>query len=120
MENTRIDLKQLIFLIKENKGLKANLILDEGCVFQTADPNPLIKVINYLINYLEQYTSQPLEISLDLFPGNCALTFLAYTRQSVFPSLSANLSEALSDYRATVEFSVQQGKYAQIKILFEK
>ena len=51
-ENT-VDLKRLIYMIKDTKNLNANLILDDGCVFDTADPKPLVKVINYIINYLE-------------------------------------------------------------------
>ena len=51
MSENRVDLKQLIMLIKDNKNFEANLILDEGCILMTEDPKPLVKVVNYIINY---------------------------------------------------------------------
>jgi hypothetical protein len=45
-----VDLKSLLFMIKENKNIEANLILDEGCLLETEDVKPLVKVINYLLN----------------------------------------------------------------------
>ena len=52
MAEQRIDLKQLLHLIHDNKEFDVNFILDEGCVILADDPKPLIKVLNYLINYL--------------------------------------------------------------------
>ncbi len=34
MSENRVDLKQLIMLIKDNKNFEANLILDEGCILK--------------------------------------------------------------------------------------
>ena len=52
MAANQYDLKQLIYLIKDNKDFDANLILDEGCRIETEDPKPLIKPLNYIINYI--------------------------------------------------------------------
>ena len=120
MDKNSIDLKQLLFLIKENKKSTANLILDEGCTLKVADQKPLIKVINYLMNYLEQFTEHPLEISLDLFPDECSLTLLAYSAQNDFPPLSEHLSEALQEYQAVLDFTHETDRYVQIRIRFKK
>ena len=49
-----VDLKQLLQLINDQKGLDTNLCLDSGCVIDVEDKTPLIKVINYFLNYLHQ------------------------------------------------------------------
>ena len=120
METQTVNLKELLLFIKENKNISANLILDEGCSITVADRKPLIKVINYVMNYLEQFTEQPLEISLDLFPDECSLTFLAYSAQEELPALSEQLAGALQDYRATLDLSHEPGRFVQIRIHFQK
>jgi hypothetical protein len=120
MEKNQIDLKQLLFMIKENKKMDANLILDEGCTLNVPDSKPLIKILNYIINYFEQFIEQALEISLDLYPDNCALTFLGYTKLTEFPPLSSQLDEALKDYNAVLKTSHEQDRYYQIRILFSR
>ena len=120
MEKNQIDLKQLLFMIKENKKMEANLILDEGCTIKAQDSKPLVKIINYIINYFEQFIEQALEISLDLYPDNCALIFLGYTKQNEFPPLSGQLQDALKDYHATLKTTHKQDRYYQIRILFSR
>jgi hypothetical protein len=118
-ENT-IDLKRLIHTIKDAKNFNANLILDEGCVFETSDPKPLVKVINYIINYLNQLAKQPLEISLDLRTTDYLLSLLVYTDQQDLPAISDQLADALKTYRATLDKIHEKGKYIQFKISFAR
>ena len=107
-------------MIKEGKDFDANLILDEGCTLTTEDPTPLIKVINYLINYMNPLTEKPIEISLDLRSSDCLLSIMAYTDKSDLPDLSDNLAGALKDYNATLDRVHETGKYLQVKLSFTK
>ena len=120
MTENSIDLKRLIHTIKDTKNFNANLILDEGCVFETADPKPLVKVINYIINYLNQVAKQPLEISLDLRSTDYLLSLLVYTDQQDLPAVSDQLADALKAYKATLDKIHEKGKYLQFKISFAK
>jgi hypothetical protein len=72
------------------------------------------------MNYLEQLTEHPLEISLDLLPEEYSLTILAYSDKNELPALSDNLSDALQEYQATLELSHEAGRYVQIRIRFKK
>jgi hypothetical protein len=120
MTENSIDLKRLIHLIKDTKDFNANLILDEGCVFETADPKPLVKVLNYIINYLNQYAKQPLEISLDLRSTDFLLSMMVYTDQQDLPPISDQVESTLKTYRATMEKIHAQGKYLQFKLSFAR
>ena len=114
------DLKQLIYLIKDNKDFDANLILDEGCGIETEDPKPLIKVLNYIINYLNQLTSSPLEISLDLREKDYLLSLMAYSAVTELPEISDQLDETLKNYNASTNIIHEKDKYIQIKVSFMK
>ena len=118
MAEQRIDLKQLLHLIHDNKDFEVNFILDEGCVIMAEDANPLVKVLNYLINYLTPLTSSPLEISLDLRGNDKLLSMMAYTEQSDLPPISDQISSTLADYAATLDKIHENGKYIQFKVSF--
>ncbi len=118
MSENRVDLKQLIMLIKANKDFEANLILDEGCVLMTDDPKPLVKVLNYLINYLGQQSEKPLEISLDLRSNDHLMSMMVYTDKSDLPEVSSEIDGVLKNYKATLEKIHEAGKYLQFKISF--
>ena len=121
MPQGTIDLKQLIYLIKENTAdMRANLILDEGCTISAEDPKPLIKILNYLINYLSALTSHPLEISLDLHPDKYTLGLMAFVENVDPPPLSENLQHALEEFKATLEKVHEPGRYLLLKVLFNK
>lgn len=120
MNEKTIDLKQLLFLIFDQKESKANLNLDEGCTFEADDPKPLIKILNYLINFLDQLTENPIEISLDLEAENFRLNMLAYTANEAIPPISDNLQDALNDYHATFKSEHHSGSYLQFTVLFKK
>jgi len=120
MTEKTIDLKQLLFFISDQKELDINLNLDEGCTFDTDDPKPLIKVINYIINYLARLTKQTIEISLDLLPEHFRLSMLVYTTTEQLPEISGNLQTALNAYKATFQLQHKTGQYVQATISFQK
>ena len=120
MTEKTVDLKKLILIINDNKDINANLCLEEGCTFETDDPKPLIKVINYIINYLTHLTSQALEISLDLHTDKYILSLMAFTTEGDLPPLSNRLDDALQDYNASHELVHNTGKYVQIKLIFNR
>ena len=47
-----IDIRKLIIMIKEQKGMDANLSLEFECFADHEDPKPLVKVINYFLRSL--------------------------------------------------------------------
>ena len=116
----RVDLKSLIQLIKDNKDFEANLILDEGCVLETEDPKPLVKVLNYLINYLKDLSDRPLEISLDLRPQDFLLSLMVYTDKSDLPDVSDQINEVLKQYKASLENIHNAGQNFQFKLAFSR
>lgn len=120
MNEKTIDLKQLLLLICDQKDSNVNLNLDEGCTFEADDPRPLVKVLNYLINFMAQLTDRPVEISLDLQATSFRLTFLSYTTASSIPELSPNLSDTLDDYQASYKSEHKNGNYFQLTLMFQK
>ncbi len=116
----RLDLKALIKYIDDQKELKANLILDEGCALMVQDAKPLVKALNYIFNYLTRLTNHPLQISLDLMHDQYLLSFLAYTQTEEFPPLSEELQAILAEYNARYELLPHPGSYVQIKIHFDR
>lgn len=115
-----VDLKRLIQLIFDQKDIEAELILDEGCVINIEDQGPLVKVINYFINYLNALTKGPLNIGLDLMGDQILLSFIAYTAEASIPEVSANVPDALKSFNANYDFDHKEGSYVQIKIHFSK
>lgn len=120
MNQNSIDIKQLLYLIHEQKDTEINLNLDEGCIIETEDPKPLVKVLNYLINYLSQTTERAIEISLDLLPVTYRLSMLAYTPAEALPEISGQLQDALQVYNASYTVDHHLGSYVQLTIIFEK
>ncbi len=120
MPSTTIDLKSLLFMIKENKDIEANLILDEGCTLETEDIKPLVKVINYILNYLQQLTEQPVEVGLDLRGKDYLMSFLVYSQADSLPEISDQIEAALAPYNASLETKMEAGKNVQIKIHFKR
>lgn len=117
---TKVDLKRLIRLMVDQKNLEANLILDEGCYILVDDQAPLIKILNYLLNYLNNLSKTAMEISLDLVQDGSVLMLMAYTQKEDFSDLSTNLQAALSDYGARINITNKIGSYIQIKINFSQ
>ncbi len=112
-----LDLRDLMKKIQEQKQMNANLSLEFDCVIETEDPTPLIKVINYIINYLTPLTEKPLEISVNAQMSGVLFSFSVFTEETNFPPLSQQLAEALQTYNATYEVKQEEGKYFQIIII---
>lgn len=120
MEKETIDLRDLILKIKEQKQVNTNVALEFDCVLETDDVKPLVKVINYAINYVNELTKQPLHISLNATARGINMSFMAFTLSSDFPPLNPKVSEALLPYNAVLEQKSEPGKYAQLLISIKK
>jgi hypothetical protein len=114
-----IDLRKLILMIKEQKGMDANLSLEFECNVEHEDPKPLVKIINYLLNYLTPLTEKAIEISLNAGRDGSVLSFAVFTEQTELPALSDQLGGALELYNASLDVKHQQGEYLQIILTFK-
>jgi hypothetical protein len=113
-----MDLRDLMMMIKEKKEMNANMSLEFDCSVETDDPSSLIKVINYVINYLTPLTDRAIEISLNAHRGGSMLSFAAFTEADTVPAISDQLEGALEQYNAALEFIHKEGQYVQIIITF--
>jgi hypothetical protein len=120
LETQTVDLRNLMIMINEKKGLNAQLALEFDCTLEVEDIEPLVKVINYSINYIQQLANKPLQISLYSGFNENSLVFQAFTSKSDFPALSEKVSEAMTAYKGTINFDGEPGKYAQIQLKFKK
>ncbi len=114
-----IDLRKLMLMIKEQKQMNANMALEFDCELDHEDPKPLIKVVNYIINYLTQLSDNALEISLNPYREGYMLSFALFTDVAELPPLSDQLEEALGTYNGRLELKHEQGQYIQLIIHFE-
>jgi len=115
-----IDLRDLIMSIKENKKMDANLALEFDCRLEVEDYKPLVKVINYAINYIQQLQKEPMQISLNAGGDGYMLGFTAFTDQTEFPALSEQAAEACQAYNARLKQSGEPGKYVKVLLTFAK
>lgn len=120
MEKEKIDLRDLILKIKEHKEINTNLALEFDCFIETDDVTPLVKVINYAINYINQLTDQPLHISLNAGMRGITMGFMGFTNKMDFPEITPNANEALKYYNAALEQKGEPGKYIQLLISFSE
>ena len=120
MSKESVDLRDLILMINEQKQMNANLALEFDCVIDTDDVKPLIKVINYAINYINQLTDQPQQISLNASMSGITIGFTTATTLSEFPAINPQVNEALEPYNAVLEQKGEPGKYTQLLISFRK
>lgn len=120
MEKETIDLRNLMLMIKEKKEIECTLALEFDCKIEVENIESLIKVINYAINYISQLANQPMQISLYAGYSEHTLVFTAFTAATEFPPISEKVSEALVPYNATISFDGEAGKFAQIKLTFQK
>lgn len=120
MEKEIVDLRDLILMIKEQKQMNANLALEFDCVIEADDVKPLIKVINYAINYISRLTDQQQQISLNASMSGITISFTAFTTSSDLPAINPQVNEALAPYNAVMEQKGEPGKYTQLLISFRK
>ena len=114
-----IDLRDLILKIKEQKQMDANLTLEFDCFIETDDVKPLIKVINYCINYISQLTDQQQQISLNASISGITIGFTAFTSSTELQEINPQVNEALAPYNAVLEQKGEVGKYTQLLITFK-
>ena len=114
-----IDLRDLILKIKEQKQMDANLTLEFDCFIETDDVKPLIKVINYCINYISQLTDQQQQISLNASMSGITIGFTAFTSSTELQEINPQVNEALAPYEAVLEQKGEAGKYTQLLITFK-
>ncbi len=115
-----IDLRDLILMIKEKKEMNANFALEFDCRLDVEDYKPLVKVINYAINYIAPLTDQPMQISLNAGGNGFMMGFTAFTSGSEFPPVSEQVKEALLPYQATITQTGEAAKYVKLLISFKK
>ena len=113
-----IDIRKLLLMIQEQKQMNANLSLEFDCIVENEDPKPLVKVINYIINYLNSFTQNVIEISLNAYREGYMLSFAVFTEQTELPEFSDKIEEILQTYNATLKKTHDKGKYFQIIITF--
>ena len=101
-------------MIQEQKQMNANLNLEFDCEIEAEDPKPLIKVINYLINYLTPLATNTLEISLNSYRDKYMISYSVFTEHTELPPLSEQVSETLKLYNGSIETKFEAGKYIQI------
>ena len=114
-----LDLRKLIIQIKEQKNLNANLSLEFDCVLHTTDHIPLVKVINYMLNYLTALGDKAIEISLNAAEDSYLLSFIIATDKPELPAVNEQVSGTLADYNGTLDVIHEAGKYVQMQIKFE-
>jgi hypothetical protein len=113
-----IDIGSLLQYIIEKKDIKSTLNIDQTCTINASDPKPLIKIINYLINYLNQISEGAIDISLKEQSDGCLLCFIISTNNNQLPPISKNLNDALKTFNAAIRIVFEEGKYAQVLINF--
>jgi hypothetical protein len=113
-----IEIGNLLKYITEKKDIKSNLNIDQTCTIDAGDPKPLIKIFNYLINYLNQINEGVIDISLKEQSEGCLLCLIISTSSNQLPPMSDKLQNALEIYNAAMRIVFEEGKYAQILINF--
>ncbi len=118
MTDSTIDLGNLLNFIIDQKKVNTTVNIGPECKVNAEDPKPLVKIINYLINYLSQITDDTINVSLKTQSNGCLLCFIVSTNHKQLPALSDNLDEALKPYNAAMRVVFEEGKYAQIILNF--
>lgn len=120
MEKEVVDLRDLLMMIKEKKQMDANLALEFDCRLEVDDYKPLVKVVNYAINYIREASEQTMQISLNAGGDGYLLGFTAFTDKTDFPPVSDQVKEALAAYNATIKEGGEPGKYIKLLLTFKK
>ena len=88
MDSRPVDLRELLLLIDQQKNLDTNMLLDHGCLIDAADPRPLVKAINYMLNFLNEYSGERIEVALNLNAENIRLKLMSFWEHSEVPATS--------------------------------
>jgi hypothetical protein len=112
------DLGKLLNFIIDNKDIEATVNICPKCKINAEDLKPLVKIINYLINYLTRLTDDMIDITLKKQSAGCLLCFIVSTNHKELPPLSDNINDALQPYNGAMKIVFEEGKYVQILICF--
>jgi len=115
-----VDFRNLMMTIQEKKQMNANLELEFDCVIEVEDITPLVKVINYAINYITELSDEQMQISVNATLSNITLGFTTFTSKETFPPINQQAQDLLKQYSAAMELKSEVGKYAQLLIIFTK
>ncbi len=118
METQTYDLRDLLLMIKEQKQMDAQMALEFDCVIEAEDIRPLIKVINYAINYIAQLSDKTQQISLNASMSGITISFTAFTDKTEFPPVNPAVNNALKQYKAVLLAKGEAASYAQLLIQF--
>ena len=96
------DLRNLMMNIQEKKQMNANLELEFDCVIEVEDITPLVKVINYAVNYITQLSEEQMQISLNATLSSITLGFTTFTSKETFPPINTQAQDLLKQYSASI------------------
>ena len=99
MEDRQLDLRELLQLIDSQKNLNTNLCLDHGCLISVSDPRPLVKAINYMMNFLNEYSGETIEINLNLTSERIYLKLMSLWEKDDPVEIPDQLAEVFQDYQ---------------------
>lgn len=117
----QLDLRDVIKMIEEAKpDLKLGLSLEFDCFVEAEDPKPLIKVLNYLLNFIKQSSDETIQISLNAGMDGIILNLIASTTISEKPEMNAQIPDVLNDYAATIQYDFKAGEFMMFLITFAK
>jgi len=118
MAESNIDLGNLLKFVVENKKIKADLKSDKACAIPANDPKPLIKVFNYILNYLNLSSKDIIDINLKGQSRGCLLCFIISTDAKELTPISDKLPDILRNYNAMMRIVFETGMYVQVLIYF--
>ena len=118
MAESNIDLGSLLKFVVENKNVKTDLKIDKACTIPADDPKPLVKILNYILNYLKLNSKDVIDINLKRQSRGCLLCFIISTDAQKLPPVSDKLKEVLRSYNATMRIVFESGMYVQTLIYF--
>ncbi|MBL7960492.1 hypothetical protein JNL27_09675 [bacterium] len=113
-----IDLRELILLIKQNKEFDSHVCLDLGCSIEGHNAKPLVKTINYIINYLKEAGNGEIQIDLDSHHSKHQLVFIVHTGKQTLPPPSDQLQSIMNSYYGTIQWIFEPEKYAKCQLSF--
>jgi hypothetical protein len=113
-----INLREIILLIKQNKDFNSHLCLDLGCSIEGEDAKPLIKAVNYIINYMKEVGEGEIQIDLDSHHSKHQLVFIVHTEKQTLPTPNDHLQSIMNLYNGTIEWIFEPEKYAKCQLTF--
>lgn len=117
-----LDLRDVMKMIAESKPEGAlGLSLEFDCKIEVDDPKPLVKVLNYMCNFLAQNApdGEIVQVSLNASADKLLLNFAAKTKMAEKPELNSQIPDVLKDYDAEVQYDFTPNEFAMILVSFD-